>query len=173
VYHTRIFDLESAYRREDETNNEGEFYTLRCPDWINVIAITTDNQLVLVDQFRHGTESIELEIVGGIVEPDETPLEATLRELREETGYVTTEASHVEEIGFVLPNPAFLNNRCYTFLVTNVVRTSPQEFDEHENIAVVLEPLEKMQELVTSGRITHSLVINAFYWYERWLKKSA
>ncbi|MBS1904132.1 MAG: NUDIX hydrolase [Bacteroidetes bacterium] len=172
VFHTRIFDLDAARRREDETGNEGEFYILRSPNWINVVAITTAGMLVLVDQFRHGTEHFELEIVGGIVNPDESSIDAALRELREETGYVVTAESHIECIGSVLPNPAFLDNRCDTILVTQVERRADVEFDEHENIAVVLEPITRMHELVRSGEITHSLVINAFYWYDLWRKNN-
>ncbi len=168
VISTRIFDLDTVRRREDETGNEGEFYVLRSPDWVNVVAITSDLQLVLVDQFRHGTQSVELEVVGGLVNEGESAIDAGLRELREETGYVMTESSQVELIGSVLPNPAFLDNRCDTIVVTNVERHELQQFDEHENIAVVLEPLGRMSELVSSGRITHSLVINAFYWYSLW-----
>jgi 8-oxo-dGTP pyrophosphatase MutT (NUDIX family) len=168
VISTRIFDLDTVRRREDETGNEGEFYVLRSPNWVNVVAITTDLQLVLVDQFRHGTQSVELEVVGGIVNAGESAIDAGLRELREETGYVMTESSQVELIGSVLPNPAFLDNRCDTIVVTNVERLERQQFDEHENIAVVLEPLGRMSELVLTRRITHSLVINAFYWYSLW-----
>lgn len=168
IYSTRIFELDSVIRREDQTGNEGEFYVLRANDWINVVAVTSDAQLILVDQFRHGTDGFELEIVGGIMNPGESPIEAALRELKEETGYGPTAASIVEVIGMVLPNPAFLDNRCYTILVTDAELLSKQEFDDHENIEVVLEPLGTMNELVRSGRITHGLVINAFYWYERW-----
>jgi ADP-ribose pyrophosphatase len=171
VISTRIFDLDTVRRCEEETGNEGEFYVLRCPNWVNVVAITTDLQLVLVDQFRHGTETIELEIVGGIVNENESSIDAGLRELREETGYVMTASSRVELIGSVLPNPAFLDNCCDTIVVTNVERLENQQFDEHENIAVVLEPLGHMDELVRSGRITHSLVINAFYWYSLFTRR--
>ena len=171
VYHTRIFDLVKAIRREDETGREGEFYSLHAGEWINVIAITVDAQLVFVEQFRHGTDMFELELVGGIVDAGESPHDASLRELLEETGYAPTETSIIEEIGVVRPNPAFLNNNCYTYLVTDVALTNTQHFDEFENIAVRLEPLSEMDNLVRNGTITHSLVLAAFYWYHLWSKQ--
>ncbi len=171
VFSSRIFDLDVEQRVEDGTARRGEFYTLKTSDWINVIAITKDNMLVLVEQFRHGSGEVELEIVGGLVDPGESPRDTALRELREESGYVPTDSSLIECIGTVLPNPAFLNNRCYTYLVTNVERSGEQAFDEFENIVVRLAPINSIHELTSSGKITHSLVIGAFYWYDRWLAR--
>lgn len=168
LVHTKIFDLDEVTRSEEGTDREGQFFVLKAQDWINVIAITSDNRLVLVEQFRHGTNEFELEIVGGMVDRGESPLDAALRELKEETGFEPTANSIIEQIGDVKPNPAFLNNHCYTFLVTNVERSSGQTFDEHENIHVRLEPLSEMDALVRSGEITHSLVIAAFYYYHQW-----
>lgn len=168
LVHTKIFDLDAVTRTEEGTHREGEFFVLKAQDWINVIAITSDSHLVFVEQYRHGTNEFELEIVGGMVDGEESPLVAALRELKEETGYEPTANSIIEQIGDVTPNPAFLNNHCYTFLVTNAERSSGQTFDEHENIHVRLEPLSNMDELVRSGEITHSLVIAAFYYYHQW-----
>jgi len=161
---TNIFSLEKSRPHEEGTKNSGDFYVLNAANWINVIALTQENEVVLVEQFRHGSEDFELEIVGGLVENDEPPVDAALRELCEETGYVQTDRSEVTMIGKVLPNPAFLNNACYTFLVTNVKQEAEQNFDEHENIIVRLEPLEKIDDLIRTGHITHSLVIAAFMW---------
>ncbi len=161
---TRIFSLEKSRRHEEGTQKNGEFYVLDAADWINVIAITPDNNVVLVEQFRHGSEDFELEIVGGLVEKDEAPKDAALRELREETGYVMSDESQITLMGKVLPNPAFLNNTCYTYLITNVKQVGEQKFDEHENIIVRLEPLEKIDDLIRTGHITHSLVVAAFMW---------
>ncbi len=171
LVHTKIFDLDAVIRSEEGTHREGEFFVLKAQDWINVIAITSNNQLVLVEQYRHGTNEFELEIVGGMVDVGESPLVAALRELKEETGFVPTTESIIEQIGDVTPNPAFLNNHCFTFLVTNAERSSEQTFDEHENIHIRLEPLDSMEELVHSGAITHSLVIAAFYYYHQWKSK--
>ena len=161
---TRIFSLEKSKRHEEGTEKSGEFYVLDAADWINVIALTPENNVVLVEQFRHGSEDFELEIVGGLVDNDETPKDAAIRELHEETGYIPTEESEITLIGKVLPNPAFLNNACYTYLVTNVKQEGKQKFDEHENIIVRLEPLEKIDDLIRTGHITHSLVVAAFMW---------
>jgi 8-oxo-dGTP pyrophosphatase MutT (NUDIX family) len=161
---TRIFSLEKSRRHEEGTEKSGDFYVLSAADWINVIALTPENKVVLVEQFRHGSEDFELEIVGGLVDNDEAPKDAALRELREETGYVATDESEVTLLGKVLPNPAFLNNTCYTYLVTNCKQEAEQKFDDHENIVVRLEPLEKIDDLIRTGHITHSLVVAAFMW---------
>ncbi len=161
---TRIFSLEKSRRDEEGTKKSGDFYVLDAADWINVIALTPENQVVLVEQFRHGSEDFELEIVGGLVDNNEAPKDAALRELREETGFVPTGDSEIALIGKVLPNPAFLNNVCYTYLITKVKQEAEQEFDDNENIVVRLEPLEKIDDLIRTGHITHSLVVAAFMW---------
>jgi ADP-ribose pyrophosphatase len=161
---TRIFSLARSHRHEEGTQKSGDFFVLDAADWINVIALTPEKNVVLVEQFRHGSEDFELEIVGGLVDNDEAPKDAALRELREETGYVPTDDSEVALLGKVLPNPAFLNNACYTYLVTNVKQEAQQKFDDHENIIVHLEPLEKIDDLIRTGHITHSLVVAAFMW---------
>jgi len=161
---TRIFSLEKSRRDEEGTKKTGDFYVLNAADWINIIALTAENNVVLVEQFRHGSEDFELEIVGGLVDADETPKDAALRELREETGFIPTVESEVFLIGKVLPNPAFLNNTCYTYLVTNVKQEVEQQLDINENIAVRVEPLEKIDDLIRTGHITHSLVVAAFMW---------
>jgi len=161
---TRIFSLEKSRRDEEGTRKSGDFYVLNADDWINVIALTEDNKVVLVEQFRHGSEDFELEIVGGLVDNNETPKDAALRELREETGFVPTDDSEVALIGKVLPNPAFLNNTCFTYLISNVRKEADQKFDDHENIVVRLEPLANIDDLIRTGHITHSLVVAAFMW---------
>jgi len=63
----------------------------------------------------------------------------------------------------VHPNPAFLDNRCYTFLAQGAFRKGPQSQDEKEDIQVLLKPLAEIPRLIREGGITHSLVVAAFY----------
>jgi 8-oxo-dGTP pyrophosphatase MutT (NUDIX family) len=122
--------------------------------------LTTDNDVVLIRQYRHGTRTITLEIPGGVIEGNDSPEEAAKRELREETGY---HASHMRLLGHVHPNPAFLNNICYTYLAREVFIAGEQEQDEKEDIEVVLRPLKEIPRLIQEGEITHSLILAAFY----------
>jgi ADP-ribose pyrophosphatase len=156
----RIFDLRIDKARSPRTGAVHDFYILESMDWVNVIAITPDERIVLIRQYRHGTGEITLEIPGGIVERGDSPVEAARRELMEETGY---EAKEMIPIGLVHPNPAFLNNRCHTFVARGATRTGSQAQDEKEDIEVLLKPLAAFPDLIREGQITHALVLAAFY----------
>ena len=84
----RIFKLRSDVSVSPRTGKEHDFFVLDSVNWVNVIAVTSDQQLVMVEQFRHGSNTVELEIPGGMMDPGDTdPVATAVRELREETGY--------------------------------------------------------------------------------------
>lgn len=161
----RVFRVRKDYRRSPRTGGEHDFMVVQCPGWVNVIALTPANEIVLVEQYRHGTQTVDLEIPGGVMDPeDASPLEAGLRELREETGY---EGTRARLIGSVATNPAFMDNRCHTVLVEGCELKHGQELDHTEDVATHVVPLSEIPALVASGRIHHSLVLVAFYHLDR------
>jgi 8-oxo-dGTP pyrophosphatase MutT (NUDIX family) len=160
----KFLKLEEHTREESGTERTADFYIVDAPNWTNVVAITEENAIVLIDQFRQGSEEIELEVPGGIVDEGESAEEASLRELREETGYEPTEKSEIVKLGEVIPNPAFIRNVCSTYLVTNVRQTNSASFDENEHIQVRLVDRNKVEDLIRNGEMRHALAIAAIYW---------
>ena len=155
-----IFNIRTDRSSSPRTDVAHDFYILESKDWVNVISLTPQKEVVLIRQYRHGIRDITLEIPGGILEKKDSPKEAAQRELREETGY---QESDIILLGDVHPNPAFLDNRCYTFLARDVFRVGKQEQDDKEDIEVLLRPLDEIPRLIQEGEITHSLVLAAFY----------
>ena len=156
----RVFNLRTDRACSPRTNRTHDFFVLESSPWVNIIPLTPKDDVVLVNQYRHGIQSVTLEIPGGLVEPDDTPEEAARRELLEETGY---RYESLIPLGTVHPNPAIQNNLCYTFLARGVYPAERQNQDEREDIEVVLKPLSEIPRLIREGTITHSLVIVAFY----------
>jgi 8-oxo-dGTP pyrophosphatase MutT (NUDIX family) len=144
-----------------------DIFVFSCPDWCNVIAETDDGELVFVWQYRFGTDALSLEIPGGVIDEGETPETAALRELREETGY---EATSIELLSVVEPNPALQGNKCFTYLARGARLTGPTEFDELEELEVVLVPKKDVLAVLDSGQITHALVVSAL---ETWARRAA
>ena len=164
----RVFKLRQDTSQSPRTGGEHRFYILESADWINVIPITPEGMVVMIRQYRHGTEELTLEVPGGMVdEQDGSPEESAARELLEETGYA---AGQIIRIGTVTPNPAILNNRCYTFLAQDAHPVAQPSFDGSEDIELELVSLPTVSKMIASSQITHALTIAAFYFYEQYQK---
>ncbi|RYZ36763.1 MAG: NUDIX hydrolase [Myxococcaceae bacterium] len=151
--------------REDKvvdprTQQEHPRVRMDCADWVNVIAVTKQEELVMVRQFRFGIDASTLELPGGCVEPGEAPELAAARELEEETGY---RAGRLESLGAVHPNPAFQSNLSHVFLALDCERVSDGHQDDGEDITVELHPRADVPRLILEGHITHSLSVVSFF----------
>lgn len=175
ISHSQIVGQHRIFRvREDVAirpwdQRSQNFVVLECPDWVNVIPINSNNEVLFVHQFRHGIKEVTLEIPGGMVDPEDTnPEIAARRELLEETGAIGKEWIF---LGKCSPNPAFQDNFCHHFLALNTNITTKTSPDSNEQLAVEWIALEKIPEYMNSGKIIHSLVIAAFFALERWQRK--
>jgi ADP-ribose pyrophosphatase len=160
----RIFAIRSDRKLSPLTQREHDFFVIDCVNWVNVIALTPDHQLVMVEQYRHGSNTVELEIPGGMMDAGDSSPEMTgQRELREETGYA---GAGPRIVGQVFPNPAIMSNTCFTVLIENCRCIHPVEFDHSEDLNTRLVPWSEIPLLVATGRIRHSLVVAALYQFE-------
>jgi 8-oxo-dGTP pyrophosphatase MutT (NUDIX family) len=155
----RIFKLRQDRLVSPRTGGEHDFVVLETPDWVNVLAVTPADKVVLIKQYRVGTAAVTIEVPGGMVDPGESPADAAVRELLEETGYAGPE---LVDLGWVEPNPAIQTNRCHTFLVQGAVLTRSPALEEREDIDVEEMPLSEIPRLIQGGAIRHALVCVAF-----------
>ena len=159
----RVFKVREDFNEREGDGKSGSFFIIESPDWVNVVALTSENEVVLIEQFRHGIREMILEIPGGIIDDDEEAESAAKRELLEETGY---SADDWVFLGKSYPNPATQNNTIYHYLARRCKKTEETSFDEHESITVQLSSLDDVKELIKSGRFTHSLAVAAFLYFD-------
>jgi ADP-ribose pyrophosphatase len=160
-----IFDLtRTKWKAAD--GRSGDFTVLEAPDWVNVVPVIRGGgggeRFLMVRQFRHGAGVITTEFPAGLVNRGETPLEAARRELTEETGF---RAGKMTLLGSVRPNPAFMNNLCYTFLAENMSSGGVQSLDRLEILEVTEVAASELRHRAGTGEYVNALVMVALLWY--------
>lgn len=150
----KVFRVVHQRCNHPRDKREGDFFVIRCPDWVLALPVTRDGRLVVVRQWRFGAQALSWEIPGGVMDAGEDAIGTATRETREETGYAHGIAT---DLGSVSPNPAIQANRCHFVLLEGVTNGSPRALDEHEEIEVELvHPAEALRR-VRSGETTHAL----------------
>ena len=147
------------------TGDPHAFYRIESPEWVNVVALTANEELVMVRQFRHGSRIVTLEIPGGLVDPGETPMQAAGRELQEESGY---RAGRIESLGSLNPNPALFANRVHMLVALDCEWAGEIQNTSTEHTSVELLPLAELSDVLRAGGIDHALVVAALYAFELW-----
>jgi 8-oxo-dGTP pyrophosphatase MutT (NUDIX family) len=151
-----IFNVRYDWLENPRNSTALKAVVLDVPDWVTVAALTPENELVVVRQYRFGVGRFTSELPAGLVHAGEPHLAGAQRELQEETGYTSSDWIY---LGWVEPNPAFQNNRLHQWLARDVRLTHPRQLDEGEDIEVaVLSPAEIRRE-IEEGTMRNSLAL--------------
>jgi 8-oxo-dGTP pyrophosphatase MutT (NUDIX family) len=146
-----------------------EYHVIERPDSVQVVAVTQDGRLLMVEQERHGTLQTSLEFVAGLIDEGESPAQTAARELEEETGY---RADTLHELGWYFTDPAVLTNKVTIFLADGCTPTGTRQPDEGEHVRPLLFAADAMPRLIAEGRITHGLCIAAWHLYQSRVQRS-
>lgn len=138
-----------------------DYYVLEYPNWVNAIALTRENKIIMVRQYRFAAEIVSLEVPGGVIDEGEDPETAIKRELLEETGY---SFETCELIATLYPNPATSTNKTFTYLLKGGVKTHDQHLDEHEILNVEEYTIEEVKQLLADNQIDQALHAAALFY---------
>ena len=159
LHETSVFTLERELCRHPRSGIVHPFYVIDVDDWVNILPLTPDGEVVLLRQWRQGLKDFCIEIPGGMADPGEEPADAAARELGEETGYGF---ERLIGLGSVTTNPAIQNNRCWLYVAVGARPEGRATPEETEDIEVFTVPLAGALSMVDDGRIDHTMVINTF-----------
>lgn len=142
-------------------NVKEEYYVLEYPTWVNMVAITEDEEVLFVQQYRHGANEILIELPAGVVEEGEDPALAARRELLEETGYAFDSIEHICEL---YANPATSGNITHTYLLKGGKKVQEQELDHSEDIDVVRMSIAEAKQFLFENRLGQALHASALFY---------
>jgi 8-oxo-dGTP pyrophosphatase MutT (NUDIX family) len=153
----KIFKVRFDLMRNPRNGKSEKMTILESEDAVNVVALTSSGDMLLVRQYRFGTGQVTLELPGGFVEPGELQEHGARRELLEETGYA---GAHWEYLGSVGNNPVFMDGYIHHWLVTNVEPVSSQSLDDGEEVYIELIPVDEVERRLWDGDFAHPHTIS-------------
>jgi ADP-ribose pyrophosphatase len=163
----KLFQIQKKQVRSPRTGETREVQAIQFVDWVLILPLTADEQVIMVHQYRHGIERICLELPGGLVDPaDDSSAFSAQRELLEETGY---QADQIMLIGECYPQPAILSNKCFFYLAKNATKVQPPHLDSAEDIEIIKIPLKEIPAKIENKQIDHGMVLLAFFFL--WMKQ--
>ena len=171
IFESSFFDiLSTQYSRDD--GRSGDYLRISCSDWVNICALHKNSRgedcLIMVRQFRHGSEEIALETPGGVVNRNENKKDAALRELHEETGF---RAGKIELIGSSSPNAALMGNKMHVFLAQNLHIEETRALDQNEVMDVELVPIALIEDGLVPEFLVNGIMTIAWHYFSLWMKK--
>jgi 8-oxo-dGTP pyrophosphatase MutT (NUDIX family) len=164
----KIFRVRTDWCADPRDGSEHPFWLIDAADWVNVVPVTEEGEVLLVEQWRFGVRASSVEVPGGIVDPGEDPAGAAARELAEETGHVP---GRVVALGVVEPNPAIFSNRLHVFAATGCREARPDERraqDRNEALHVTRARPADVDAMVLDGRIRHACALAAWLRFRLW-----
>jgi 8-oxo-dGTP pyrophosphatase MutT (NUDIX family) len=158
IFKSKYFRLRADTCQLPDGRTMPRYYVFDFLDWVQIVPVTGDGQMILLNQYRHGAQKDFLEIPGGSTDLGETALVAAQRELAEETGFSSSEWIQLPP---QYPNPALQKNQLQVFVALNCQKTQEQHLDAFEDLSIEITPVRTVYEQLTSGRIQHSLMISS------------
>jgi len=131
------------------------YYVYEFPEWATAFALTEDNKVIMVRQYRHPVEEVCLELPGGCVDDTDKDFQTAIaRELLEETGYTF---SSYESLGKISANPSTNTNWMHMFLAKGGRKVSEQKLDYNEEIIVELYSIDEVKKLLRENKIVQAM----------------
>ena len=152
-------DLWFKVRKDICETQEGKiinpYYVYEFPEWATAFALTEDNKVIMVRQYRHPVHEVIIELPGGCVDDTDKDLQTAIaRELLEETGYTFTS---YESLGEISPNPSTNTNWMHMFLARGGKKVSEQKLDHNEEIIVELYSIDELKKMVRENKIIQAM----------------
>jgi len=157
-----LFRLRRERFRSRTSGKIHDYFVTHLADGVQAVAVTPDQHVVMVSQFRAGSRRDSLETPGGLLEPGEDPCAAGARELLEETGYA---GDPPQLVGILWPNPALLSMRITTIVVHNARRIAEPRPDQSEELAIEMVSVRDIPALIETGRIDHAVCVAGLLWW--------
>ncbi|HEY1428924.1 MAG TPA: NUDIX hydrolase [Candidatus Tumulicola sp.] len=137
-----------------------DYYVRESDGFVAIFAVTHDDRIVLVRQYRYGSDAIHLELPAGTLDAGEDSLDCAKRELLEETGF---SGPHWEFVGTYWAEPVRSNSQAYVYLARDVRKTQEPELDPTEVIEVEEASFDEVRAMLQDGRIDAGHAVAAGY----------